>query len=286
MRETIVCCGRIGEKPYQFPETGIEIFSYEELCYYLSGHMLLYLDTLPEEGLLIYLRDELGLDHLYRQLCKLDDPARDQMKYFSALFREGAYYSEEDIRRILDEYRDLKNAPASMQAKWLGDLYLKYHRSSMALRYYQEALETGESEPSLQGAIYHNMAIARARLFRMQDACVDFLKAYQYGGEEESLFYYYCITAMTEDIHRAEEEMESFEVSDILLESFEERYMKMRRAFEQTGAAESLRRITFLKEKGRETESEELYNRYVGQLRKDFRKELDVDEKLSVTNCP
>ena len=43
MRESIICVGRTGKKPYRFPETGVQIFSYEELCYYLSGHMLLYL---------------------------------------------------------------------------------------------------------------------------------------------------------------------------------------------------------------------------------------------------
>ena len=58
----------------------------EELCYYLSSHMICYLYTLPEEDLLVYIRDELGLEKLYRQLSRLTDPDRDQMKYFSALF--------------------------------------------------------------------------------------------------------------------------------------------------------------------------------------------------------
>ena len=92
MRESIICVGRTGKEPYRFPETGVQIFSYEELCYYLSGHMLLYLYTLPEEELLLYIRDELGLEKLYRQLSKLTDPGRDQMKYFAALFREGIIF--------------------------------------------------------------------------------------------------------------------------------------------------------------------------------------------------
>ena len=52
MRESIVCTGRVGKEPYRFPETGTPVFSYEEICYYLSGHMLFYLYTLPEEELL------------------------------------------------------------------------------------------------------------------------------------------------------------------------------------------------------------------------------------------
>ena len=107
MRESLICIGKIGEKGYYFEDTGIQIFSYEELCYYMSQHMICYIHTLPGEDLLAYIRDELDLDKLSKQLSKLLDPEKDQMKYFAALFREGHYFNEDEIRDILDEYRGL-----------------------------------------------------------------------------------------------------------------------------------------------------------------------------------
>lgn len=115
MRESLICIGKIGKKGYYFEDTGIQIFSYEELCYYLKRHMICYIHTLPGEDLLVYLRDELGLEKLYKQLIRLTDPEKDQMKYFSALFREGHYFNEDEIRDILDEYRSLMNAPVYRQ---------------------------------------------------------------------------------------------------------------------------------------------------------------------------
>lgn len=286
MKETIICTGQTGSKPYRFRETGICIFSYEELCYYLSSHMLCYLYSLPDETLLFYIRDELKLPKLYRQLSKLEDPNRDQMKYFSALFREGNYFSEEDIRRILDEYRDLKNTPYPMQCKWIGDMYLQSGRSLMAAFYYKEALKFETLETETQGAVFHNMAVARARLFRFEDAKVDFLKAYQYGGAEESLFYYFCIVAMTEDIQQARNEIESFQVSDVLLESFESRYAGISDGFWYTNPAARQRRVGFLMENGRQKEANQLKKQFIAQLRQDFRKELYMDENLLVTNLP
>ena len=103
----------------------MRIFSYEELCYYLKRHMICYIHTLPGEDLLVYLRDELGLEKLYKQLIRLTDPEKDQMKYFSALFREGHYFNEDEIRDILDEYRSLMNAPVYRQKKWMGDLLVR-----------------------------------------------------------------------------------------------------------------------------------------------------------------
>ena len=107
MRESLICIGKIGEKGYYFEDTGIQIFSYEELCYYMSQHMICYIHTLPGEDLLAYIRDELDLDKLSKQLSKLLDPEKDQMKYFAALFREGHYFNEDEIRDILDEYSPL-----------------------------------------------------------------------------------------------------------------------------------------------------------------------------------
>ena len=62
MRETIVCIGQIGKKPYRFPQTEVLVSSYEEICCYLSQHMIFYLYTLPDDDLLVYMKEELGLD--------------------------------------------------------------------------------------------------------------------------------------------------------------------------------------------------------------------------------
>ena len=37
MRESLICIGKIGEKGYYFEDTGIQIFSYEELCCAIVG---------------------------------------------------------------------------------------------------------------------------------------------------------------------------------------------------------------------------------------------------------
>lgn len=286
MRESIVCIGRMGKEPYRFPDTGILIFSYEELCYYMKGHMLCYLYTLPEEDLLFYIRDELGLEKLYRQLSKLMDPDRDQMKYFSALFREGNYFSEDEIRQILDAYRDLKNTPYPTQCKWTGDMFLNAGRAAMAVHYYKEALKPQTMGKVETGAAYHNMAIAKARLFRFEDAKIDFVKAYQYAGDEESLYYYYCLIAFTESLDRAKEEMDAFKISDLSLESFESRFADMVDAFANSTAAEKQRKIRRLYESGKDEKAAGMFQKFVRKMQGDFRQEIEVEDHLITTGLP
>ena len=276
MRESLICIGKIGEKGYYFEDTGIQIFSYEELCYYLKRHMICYIHTLPGEDLLVYLRDELGLEKLYKQLIRLMDPEKDQMKYFSTLFREGHYFNEEEIRDILDEYRSLMNAPVYLQRKWMGDLLVSAGRSARAIECYKVALEEHEVSLEDTGRIYHNAGIAEARLFRFQNAKINFIKAYQHLGEETSLFYYYAITALLEGIEAAGEELKEFEDSDILLDSFESRFADFQEDFGYNATAEKYRKIVFLDENGKKEEAMEKKKRLIRSLQKDFRKEIEI----------
>lgn len=286
MRESVVCVGRTGKEPYRFPETGVSVFSYEEICYYLSSHMICYIYTLPEEELLQYIRNELGLEKLYRQLSKLTDPDRDQMKYFSALFREGNYFSEDEIREILDEYRDLKNTPYPLQCKEMGDMLLNAGRAAMAIHYYKEALKPGTMGRIETGAAYHNMAIAQSRLFRFEDAKIDFVKAYQYAGDEESLFYYFCIIAFTESLEKAKNEMEAFKVSELSIESFENRFAGIADRFACSEQAEKQKKIAYLLQKEKQEEAKNLYGKFIREMQRDFRPEIEMEDNLLTTGLP
>ena len=246
--------------------------------------MICYIHTLPGEDLLAYIRDELDLDKLSKQLSKLLDPEKDQMKYFAALFREGHYFNEDEIRDILDEYRGLMNAPVYLQKKWMGDLLTSSGRASRAIRYYQEALGQKEIKEEEVGRLYHNMGVAEAKLFRFENAKINFIKAYQYTGEESSLFYYYCIMALADGIEAAGEELKTFEDSDFLLDAFEEQFAAFEEDFAYSAMAEKYRKIVFLDENGKPEEALAKKQRLVSALKKDFRKEIDIQGKILVTN--
>ncbi|MDO4976489.1 MAG: hypothetical protein Q4E53_04420 [Eubacteriales bacterium] len=289
MRETIVCIGQIGKTAYRFPQTEVSITSYEELCCYLSQHLICYLYTLPDEDLLVYIKEELGLDKLYRQLVKLQSPERDQMKYFATLFREGNYYSEDEIRKILDQYRTLKNEPYPLQCKRIGDMLLGYGKATMAIQYYDEGLKRLEDqEDEMAGSLYHNKGIAHARLFRFEDAKIDFIKAYQNNGDENSLFHYYGLLVFHEgDLAKAAKEIrESFHVSDIVMDTFEEKLAGMMEEQQYTEDAAKYRKIVYLNVRNRNEDAQHYFESMVKDQQNSFRKELEAHEKWVVTNVP
>ena len=286
MRETLICTGKLAEKPYRFPDTGVNIYSYEEMCYYFSQNMICYLHTLPEPGLLHFIRDGLGLEKLYKQLSKLMDPARDQMKFFACLFREGAYFTEDEIRDILDHYRSRKNAPRHMQCRWLGDTFIRNGRSNMAQEYYKAALAEEGVTKEDKGILAHNLGVTQLRLFRFEDARISFLKAYRYGQDENSLFYYYSIIALTESLAAAAEDLKEFDISDLLLEEFESRFARFQEEFANSDEADRMNRMLFLEKHERTEDASEMRKSLIRKMQAGFRKQMDVDEKLLVTNLP
>lgn len=289
MRETIRCIGKTGKTPYRFPQTEVSISSYEELCCYLSQHMICYLYTLPDEDLLVYIRDELGLEKLSHQLSKLQNPEKDQMKYFVTLFREGYYFSEEEIRGILDQYRVLKNEVYPLQCKRIGDMLLEYGKATMAIQYYKEGLRRLDSEEDpMAGSLYHNLGIANARLFRYEDAKIDFIKAYQNNGDENSLFQYYGILVFNNgDLAKATEEIkESFHVSEIMMETFQEKLASMMEEQQYTEDAARYHKLVYLNVNGRSEDAKRYFQSMVKEKQNAFRRELEAHEKWVVTNVP
>lgn len=286
MRETIICTGKTGSTEYVFPETSVGISSYEELCYYLREHMAFYVNSLPEEALSAYISEELGLSHLGKQLYRVDNPQTDQMKYFSALFREGNYYSEDEIKEILDEYRIKKEAPRYQQYKWIGDLYLQYRRYVMAIRYYDKALEEEIPEGDLTVALYHNRAVANARLFHFSSAKIDFLRAYQHGGEEESLFSYYALVAFEKGTSKANEELVDFDTVEMYKDTFEQRFAEIPEEFEYSKSAERFKRVEYLMNHHRTDEAARLHLQYIRERQNEFRHCVYEDESVSFGTLP
>lgn len=286
MRESLICIGNIAKIPYRFPETGTGVSSYEELCYYISRHMICYLYTLPERDLLLFIRDELGLDRLYYTLDKFTNTERDQMKYFTTLFREGYYFTEEEIKDVMDHYRALKTMSKAMQCKEMGDLFLKYKQASMAIRCYELGMKQETADKHELGRMFHNLGLAKEKLFRFKDAQIAFIKAYQYHGDEDSLYHYFALIAMTEGMKKAEESILSFHISDQILESFRNRYVGLEEGFADSELTSVLSKIRYIARNASKSEAQKKAKAYIKKLQHNFRDELDVNEEIIREKLP
>ena len=64
----ILCKTKTAKKPFFIENISTNIYSMEELCYYLYNNLYLIDDTLLNEKLCVWLKDELGLQGLSKKL--------------------------------------------------------------------------------------------------------------------------------------------------------------------------------------------------------------------------
>ncbi len=281
MRETLVCIGKTGSIPYYFKETGIRVSSYEEICYYVSRHMICYLYTLPEPELASYIGKELGLDQLSYLLGQLNDPNKDQEKYFETLFQEGNYFSAEEVREVLENYRKLKNASVIRQCKMLGDMFLKYNKTAEAIICYDQGLKYTPDNDEERGNLLHNLGAAELRLFHFKNAKINFIKAFQLNKNQESFFWFYASAALENGLDEARKAVRKFEGGDYLASAFEKRFKDLEKYYSETNTAAQVNKIRFAAEHGRDGASAKMAKNFVLKLQDDFRAEQEVGDYLS-----
>lgn len=68
------------------------------------------------------------------------------------------------------------------------------------------------------------MGVAEAKLFRFENAKINFIKAYSIREKKVPYFIIIGIMALADGIEAAGEELKTFEDSDFLLDAFEEQF--------------------------------------------------------------
>lgn len=178
----ILCQIKRAKIPYYIENISTNIYSIEELCYYMYHNICLLDESIINERLLVWLRDELHLRRLYQRLYPLLDERDSIGEFILPIFKEINYLSHEQFRRMNERLKQFEEQPGAVKLKLKGDYLVEHEKYINAIRVYQSAMEESR-ETSLgeqfHGSIYNNMGCAYASLFQMEEALECFRKAYQ-----------------------------------------------------------------------------------------------------------
>lgn len=178
----ILCQTKKAEIPYFIENISTNIYTLEELCYYLYHNLYLVDQTIMNEGLCAWLQDELELPKLAAKLrAKLG-------KFVSAedilypVFKEINYLTYEELKALNSRLQKLDAETPAVREKQKGDALVENGMYVHAIRVYQELLKRHEPENSPEGfreRVYHNLGCAYSYLFQMEKALEYFYKAYE-----------------------------------------------------------------------------------------------------------
>lgn len=182
MGSYILCQVPQAKTPYYIENISTNIYSIEELCFYLHHNIYLLDDTILNEELCRWLRDELGLKKLYQKLYPLLEKRKTVGEFILPIFKEINFLTHSEFKEINEQLQRLEEQPLLVRQKQKGDYLTKNGKYVNAIRVYQQTLvQARESQLGEQflGEIYNNMGCAYVHLFQMEEALECFENALQ-----------------------------------------------------------------------------------------------------------
>lgn len=198
MGRIILCETQPATTSYIFPNTKIEVFSYEELCYYIYNNIALIAEEYVSKQMFNWIEDGLNLPELAQNLRQIKEKeTSDLTDLFAAILTYKEYYTIPEVKEFLLRIERMKGLTPPQFRKMQADGFLRYRKYQKASSIYDEILEQYPDikNTKLLGSIYHNRAVALANNFELKEAMESYLKAYELTQNTGSIYEYLMLMA-------------------------------------------------------------------------------------------
>lgn len=224
MARVILCETKVATTSYIFPNTKIEVFSYEELCYYVYNNIALLSEEYIGKKLFDWIEKELEMEELALKLRVVKDKdSTDLTDLLTTILTHKEFYTIPEIKEFIVQIERIKGLSAPQFRKKQADGFLRYRKYVKAASIYDEILEqySDMNNDKLLGAIYHNRAVALANNFELEEAMSSYKKAFELTENKESLYQYMLLLATVKDQAEVQEMAKLHGVEEFVLKIYD-----------------------------------------------------------------
>lgn len=189
MSKLIFSTGNIAKKPYIFSCSKVQLYSMDELNYFLYNNIYLIDEDTFDQSLADWISMELGLPEVAEKVRVLLLRRNNIKDIVVSILCSADYYMESEIRSLIQVIDQIERLPLIKKSKIKADNFLALAQYTKAAKEYEAILESNEAAVFTQeeyGDIYHNLAVAKARTVSTVEASKYFLIAYKRNKKEES----------------------------------------------------------------------------------------------------
>ncbi len=274
MGELLICNGMLAAMPYYIENVSLNIYSLEELCYYLQQNTYLLEPDFMSEELCSWIEQEAGNPALASRLRAFKNTGANLDAFVAAILEETGFCSREEQKRILEELQETTEKTGYECQKLRADKWMQSQKYMQAIEEYQKILreQTNQMPADFVGNVWHNLGTAYTKLFFWQEAAACYQKAYEWNQNQESLREWlltYCCMQDTAGFLRIAKEY--------LLA--EEEIDKLREDAKSAGDTEGMhefeqvvKELFYLKKSGQQLEFEQKFQQIVTGWKNDYRR--------------
>ena len=197
--QVYMCLGTLSTTPYFLSGLGVNIYSMDELCYYLCVNAYILDNDLIDTRLCDFIRDNLEMPELSNKLRMMIKANKTLGEMVTTILTDTKYCNDEEIAGIKQILVDNASLSFAAKRKVRGDNLLCANKYPRAIEEYQYVLSVldKEEEPELYSSILHNVGCAYSMMFLLEKAGEYFRKAYEIDESRESLVLYLICLRMT-----------------------------------------------------------------------------------------
>lgn len=202
MEGFLICTGKRTNQPLFIYETKTNIFSVEELCFYIYENIetldnKLFNDRLTEFFKRCDREDiALRLEEAFKAGAGLEELVRLVLSYVN-------YYSRAEVEQLCIKVKSFEGQPVEERLKAVGDTLLKTKKYSLAKKQYRRLLEMDVNQymdKEFYGKIWHNLGVVYARMLYFKAAAECFKTAYDIFPDESVKMSLIKVLKLTGDI--------------------------------------------------------------------------------------
>lgn len=188
MGELILCSRMLAAIPYFIDQASLNVYSLEELSYYIEHNSYLLETDFMSEELCSWIDKELQLKDTAEQLREIRQRNGTLSEFVTCILAESGYCDKGQIKKVAAGLREMESKSEYECCKIKADRYTESKRYIHAIYEYRRLLRMkDEKNEVLVGNVWHNLGKAYAGLFLFREAAACFKRAYEKNQNPESL---------------------------------------------------------------------------------------------------
>ncbi|MBR1741979.1 MAG: hypothetical protein IJ733_08960 [Lachnospiraceae bacterium] len=279
MGKLILCSGELAKIPYHFRLTKTNVYSMEEVCYYISHNIYMMQEEIFDREFVLWIRNELKMKKTADKLEDLISDRHNIKDIVVTIFCSCDYYDESEIGQMLRILDEIEKLPKYARRKKKGDNFLQCHSYEKAIEEYEKIFDSDEvlqTEAKAYGDLFHNMGVAYVNIGEFHKASELFLKAYEKNGREESLSQCMYALRFCKDVANYKKLVNDLKISEELQNKWENEFKAALDAGAKTEAALQMEKLNGLVQRGAVEEYYDRVHDYIAAWKEEYRRQISV----------
>lgn len=279
MGKLIQCSSQLAKNPYYFRVTDTNVYSIEEVCYFIHQNIYMLQSDFFTYGFAAWLRKELGMEDTAAKMENMLHYNNNLKDIVVTLCCSCDYYDEKEINWLIKIMDETQSLPPRKRQKIKADNFLRCNLFEKALEEYGHILKSDNmlaADIKEYGAIYHNIGVAYAGLGDYNKAGSYFSQAYEKAKNKESLReYIYCLI-LSEDSNGFELVCRQYNITEEERDNIKKDFKETDRKSSASKEAGKISRLREILKSGYLEEYYEKVNMYIKRWKDEYRDEISV----------